>query len=287
VYYVKPHWETNPAYVVARTVAGVTTTSQSDFAYDYDISPRAWLAYVNPCGLGVRGRWWTFDDDSTTTFTNPGGGFAIDSAGPLGLQNLSTTAGDLLTYSSSLELDVIDLEAIQQFHCGWWSCAASFGVRYARLEQSYSHTEVPTVGAVDAVQSSHDFEGYGPTAAFEGYCPLGCSNLSLYGSARAALLFGDSQQSSRLISNNVLTNVATTSGFDILPVGEFELGLQWSRPCGTAQWFVNAGMVAQAYFGAGNSANNELIPVLVDPEVSDNHSNLGFFGWTFAAGIDY
>lgn len=286
VYYVKPHWETNPAYATTRNIGGVSSTNQSDFDYDYEIAPRAWLSYVDACGLGVRGRWWMFDGDSTATLVN-NGGLAIDSAAPLGLQNLSTTAGDVVTFTSSLELDVIDLEVIQQFRCGWWSCAASFGVRYARLDQTYFHAEVPAPPVlVDAVQSAHDFEGYGPVLGFEGYCPIGC-NLALYGSTRGAILFGDSQQSATQIVNNVLSNVAETSRFDVLPVSEFEIGLEWSRHCGAVRWFANAGMAAQIWLGAGNSANNEMIPVLVDPEVSDNHTNLGFFGWTFTAGVDY
>jgi hypothetical protein len=348
-YYLKPHWDTNPAFLVR--VTDLSTSSyptiqrQIDFDWDAELAPLIWLGYVGCDGCGVRARYWRFDEDTHLAVQNhdQSGATSIGSAAPLGLAlsspgpllggdtvhgvtlsgayngkgNIGTvpTGADGLTFASTLELDVVDLEATQDVHMGCWSLLFSGGVRYARLSQKYSATRfnsgsfdtwwlLPTRVAEDSatLDSEHEFEGVGPTAAVEARRVVGCTGLILYGSARGALLFGKNKQDASLgtafrgdylrPNHSLVTFDRTTfthasaSGDDVLPVLELELGVEFAHDLGAALLLLRAGVVSQTWFGAGNAANNDLL-VAGGDEVADNDSDLGLFGLKFEAGLQF
>jgi hypothetical protein len=285
VYVLYPHWETNPAYTVAKDT-GVIQIRQEDFSYNPGVAPLAWVSYTTCSGLGARARAWRFDESSSISIVNDGNS-TYDSAAPLGLQNQSSTAGDRLTYASDLQISVVDLEVIQDLNLGLWNLRIAAGGRYAHMSQSYTHIEVPINTQVDAISSGHQFRGGGPTVAVEVRRQLGCCGLALYGSARGSLLFGTGKQQAFQVVNNNLDTVASTSRDDLLPVSELELGAEFGRQMGHCRLYVQAAVVGQVWYGAGNAANNELIPILVDPEVSDNSSNFGLFGGKLVVGVDF
>jgi hypothetical protein len=286
-YYIQPHWETNPSHTINFTAQdGTTQIRQTDFDYDYEFAPLIWLGWSNCDGMGFRLRYWHLETDASTLLTNDGT-LAIDSAAPLGLQNLSTTAGDVLLFASDLKIRVYDAEVTQAAELCGWNLLVTGGLRYAHISQSYVHVELPTLGntLVDAISSGHNFKGIGPTAALE--TRRGMGGLAIYGSARGSILFGTGKQDSTQVVNNDPNTFASTSRDDVLPILEMEIGAEFtSEMCGS-RMFVQAALVGQVWFGAGNAANNELIPVLVDPEVSDNSSNLGLFGLKVAVGVNY
>jgi len=286
-YYIQPHYETNPAYTFSITAQdGTSQVRQNDFDYDYDFAPILWLGWANCDGFGFRARTWWYENDASTQLTNDGT-FSIDSAAPLGLQNTSTTAGDVLLFSTDIKIRVYDLEATQSYNVGGWNLLLAGGVRYAHLSQSYNHLEAPLNGQVDAISSGSTFKGFGPTVALEVRRDLGNTGLTIYGSARGSVLFGNSSQDSSQVVNNVPDAFASTSRDDVLPITELEIGAEWGYNLGRGRLFAQGALVGQVWHGAGNAAQNEMIPVLVDPEVSDNSSNLGLFGIKLAVGINY
>jgi hypothetical protein len=244
-------------------------------------------------GLGVRARAWRLEFSAGTQIVNDTDGTtSIDSAAPLGLQNLSTTLGDTLSYDTNLNIQVYDAEITQEFKHGCWSVILGGGGRYAHIEQNYNHFELPLespgdVTLIDAVLSGHRFDGFGPTASAEVRASIGNTGLTAYGSLRGSLLFGTGRQEAVQIVNSLPTINNETQRDDLIPITEFEIGGEFNRKVMGFDVFGQAALVGMVFYGAGNGANNELIPVLVDPEVSDNSSNFGLFGFKIAGGVRY
>jgi hypothetical protein len=286
-YFVAPRWTTNPALATAQAAGGVTTTVQTDFDYDLSGAPLFWFGYRGPSCLGFEVRGWWFDDSESIALVNPGAGVAIDSAAPLGLQNLSTTAGDVLSFASSLQIDVVDVVGSYQAQLAFGTLDFQAGVRYARVDQEYLHSEVPAAGGlIDSVASNHTFEGAGPTLALRGRAAI-TQRLTAIADLRYSALFGDFDQQAALITNNVVTAISTHSTDDFLNIAEIELGAEYALPWRHLEFFLDGAFVAQIWEGAGNSANNEAIIVIVDPEVSDKNADLALLGFRVGGGVRF
>jgi hypothetical protein len=285
VYYIRPVWRHNPAFATAETVGTVTTVAQTDFDYDYSFAPVVRGGYRSDCGFGVQGRAWWYDDDQSFNLINPGT-VAIDSAAPLGLQNLSTTAGDALEYASSLEIQSFDLMLTYPVHANCVCFDVGFGARYVRIVQEYNHIEDPLADdLIDAVFSEHDFDGIGPSVSLEGrwdLCPL-----ALFVNTRYSLLYGQSKFDAFQVVNSVPAAAVTQENDDLRPIVELEIGGEYTHHIGFYQTYVQAAFVAQVWQGAGNSANNDVITVMVDPEVTDKNADLGLVGLRLEAGVRF
>jgi hypothetical protein len=311
VYYVKPHWEENPAYGLF--VGGLSTTV--DYDWDYQWSPRAVAGFTTCEGLGVRGRAWLFDHEPETLAFRHTPGDGLFTALPLGLDasplglifpNLITSADYL--FDSDLDLEVYDFEATLEAQLCNCTITASGGARFADLRQGYwvraegttsdgAIIVPPTLGRFDVdLRSRSTFRGYGPTAALEvhhglnGHCGTGCSSFGVYGSARGSVLFGTAKQNVRLVVNQFnlaggqtasSSSLAAVERDDVISVLELELGVEYSTFLGCHRVFVQAGVVGQVWYGAGNAAHVDefLLP--------DNHTNLGFFGLTAVGGVEF
>ncbi len=284
-YFIQPRWKTNPAYSTSQDVGGVTTIFQTDFDYDFAFAPVVWAGYRSCHGVGIQGRAWWYDDDDRLQVVNPGG-LSIESAGPLGLSNTSTTAGDRLTFESSLEMRVVDLllTCSAETDCGCFELGA--GARYARIEQAYRHTETPLNLDIDAVNSTHSFEGVGPTVALQGRWAA-TRRLSLLAAVRYSVLVGSFRQEATQINDNVVSNVRRYESDDFRSVAELELGAEYGLRIGCSELFFQAAFVAQNWQGAGNSANNDLILVNVDPEFSDKNADLLLWGFRAELGLRF
>jgi hypothetical protein len=306
LYILKPHFENNPAYTTtaASTVVSsdppriitIDTTSsatQQDFSYDLTVSPLIYLGYVADGGLGFRTRWFRFDqgsDASPTTPVAPGGLSGFTSL-PFAGSSFGRTS--TFAFTSHLLLDVWDFEVTHDLRVGKWCLLWAGGVRYLHMAQRYAAYQSP-VSSVDLVPvnpetlvSGHSFNGVGPMLALEAERPLGSSGLSLYGTTRGAVLFGTGKQSTmgqltitfpgvggeRTIFKNALTAVNNASHNDVLPVLEFEVGVQYGREVGQFYPFVRTGLVGQAYFGAGSATSED--------------GNLGLFGLCVTAGLHF
>jgi hypothetical protein len=283
-YFLVPNWKTNPAFATS-TNGGVTEASQTDFDYDLSFAPLVWIGYRGPSCFGFEARAWWYDDSETINLTNDGV-TAIGSASPLGLENLSTTAGDELTFNSSLEIDVVDIIGTYTRQFGIATVDLGTGIRYARVEQQYHHTETPANAEVDAIDSIHSMEGAGPTFALRGRAAL-TDRVTLLADFRYSLLFGDFRQRAVSTVNNAVSQVRTYASDDFLGITEIELGGEYLIPSDRVDFFVDGAFVVQYWQSAGNSANNDIIIVSVDTEASDKNCDMAMIGFRLGGGVRF
>jgi hypothetical protein len=324
VYFLKAYGQGEEAFTTVTTTAspagpgiGATTTTSTGvtpFRHGAEFAPLLWLGYVCPDGLGARVRWWYFSEGSTlqTSFgqsTTPAAvpgvpvtTTQIGAAEPFGLEFVelvSTDApGDLVgpgtvTASEHLRLNVMDFEATEEFALGGWRGLVACGARYAMLTNTYLATgslvTVAPVGRVttlaETLGSHSDFDGIGPSLAFELRRGICGPRLSIFAGARGALLFGNIKQGGfDLITTTVVApSGATTVGVsaataeqsrpEAVPVLEVELGAEWSRCMGGWTPFVRAAVVGQTWMEVGTGTN-------VDGDLS-------FVGLSLTAGVNF
>ncbi len=120
---------------------------------EYPFAPRIIIGYEGARGLGIRARYWFFDQD-----------FALEGVAP----------------TFGIDMDVLDLEATIRQDFGSWDLQFAGGVRYGREEMSYNGDQIC-------------FEGTGLTVAAEVMRPVYNSNWSLLGNFRGSLLYGETR----------------------------------------------------------------------------------------------
>ena len=314
VYYLQPRWGSNPAYgtsINAIEAQTLTLNTQQDFQMNGQVAPLIWLGYVGPGGLGIRARWSQFHGSTTLSVDEPpqadvNATTTIYSASPLGIgfEAVSTPGVDnAMQFTSSLTVDVTDLEIIRDWHFGRGSLLFGAGVRYAQLNQTYNATcnSVPTDLTQDVfttdLTSGHTFHGIGPLVSLEAKWPVGETGLALLASGRGALLLGTGHQYANMNSSDVdqygdLVSQSVTSqaqsGGGTLPMLEFEVGAEWGRPIGRSDLVIQAGVVGQAWFSTGNAANQQSIFASGLPANSPVYQEtLGMIGLRLTAALTY
>jgi hypothetical protein len=201
-------------------------------------------------------------------------------------------------------MEVADLEVIWDLRAGGWSLLFGAGLRYAHINQNYNASWVSTPAVdptqdtyITALESGHNFDGIGPIASLEGRYALGSSGFAILANARGALLFGSGTQSvtlnsidndntGALVSESTLSRSQSTGG--VLPMAELELGAEWGQKFGFAQFSIQAALVGQAWFFAGNAANQDFVlgSSLSGSSLS-NQDPLGLVGVRVTAALSY
>jgi hypothetical protein len=289
------------------------TFSGANFDYNVNFAPRVNLGVMNADGWGLRGSWWRLDEGTLTpvlsstdsslrrlgssvpVFGVPG----FTSPGPVAQQ--TKIFNDQLSADNRVRLEVADLEAFRQFKGYQWAFLVGGGARYGYLSQGYrafrfnsgtaksGSTTVNLIQDSDVVTSGRGFDGVGPTGVVVVRRWLGETGFSLYGVARGSVLFGSTRvQSFQRTVLNQQTTVApaapktvsasilvqgVTSGDETIPMGDFEVGANWTRPLGAVLVFVQAGLVNQTWFGSGTATSAS--------------GDMGVFGLRFTAGLSY
>jgi hypothetical protein len=309
IYYLQPRWGNNPANSTAVSsqgnVATAETGTQQDFSMSGQFAPLIWLGYVGEGGMGLRARWWHLQ--GTTKFTtdlgpnsDPNTSTSIFTAYPLGVgfsAASSSAIDNAMEFDSSLTMDVTDLEFLWDLRPRRGSLLLGAGIRYAHLNQSYhaSLLSTPTDPTQDVLGNdlafNHNFDGIGPLLSLEARYPLGETGFSLLGSVRGAVLIGNGSQQATMTStdNSVVQDTITRwqPGGGTIPVLELELGAGWQTQVNRYQFQVEAAAVAQAWFTAGNAANQDNIfssPFSPDASTRDT---LGLIGFRLTAGLSY
>lgn len=291
---LQPRWSNNPAYtLVTQDANGVFSTTFQDFSYDVSVSPFFWVGWESCNGLGAKARYWHFDQSSNPLNVNVPAGGTLFAAIPLGVApaqpNVDGPAD--VSFSSNLRLEVIDVVGTYALRGECWTLNLSGGARYADIDQAYNvSAQVPLFAA--AINSSHRFQGVGPTVAFDARRKLGDSGLSLYGNSQGALLFGSQQAQAAVSLNGQVVGQANQDQDDLLPVLEFEAGVEYRRCFGRFQAFAQVGAVGQIWFAVGNAANSGTLPAIIGPNAQgvpnlDDNANLGFIGLAVKAGITF
>lgn len=241
--YLQPRFASNPGLTVQQiqqeqNVGNLffkesESSSTQDFEYGFSVSPRLWIGAENCDGLGIRGRWFRFeqaaDPQQATAAVSgqsangilslsgqqvfgggivggPGFNIALNGFDITLVPNPSTVYAD-----SSLYLDVYDVEVTHRFGTGRWNVLMAGGARYAHIQQTSNFFQPgftlsqtfngALVGqffrsSASALQQS--FTGAGPMLALEVERQLGQGNFALVGSGRGALLYGKGRDRSTI-----------------------------------------------------------------------------------------
>ncbi|MBL8816560.1 MAG: hypothetical protein JNL58_11065 [Planctomyces sp.] len=159
---------------------------------EYQTGVRYVLGYVSDSGLGIRGRYWSFDN--STGYSPP------YAPAVFGIQlQAADTEVTMLQRMRHLDLEL------------------SGGVRYGQLEYTNPPLTLYGPGIVR-------FEGFGPTASLNARRALGKSGFSLFGNVRGSVMIGDIRTASLLL------NIPTGSVEDeVMTVFENQLGVAWNH----------------------------------------------------------
>ena len=159
---------------------------------DFDAGIRYHLAYRTSQGLGIRGRYWSYNNSVN---------FAVPFAPAV----------------MSINAEAADLELTQLGHLGSWKLESAAGIRYGKFGYNSPIEGAFGVGAVN-------FQGFGPTLAVNTFRPLGQTGFSLVGNLRGSLLFGDISNASMLFS----MPAGTIKG-EVAQAVESQLGGAWGK----------------------------------------------------------
>jgi hypothetical protein len=276
--FVKPRFDDNVAFTVMES-DGASFENFTDHEFDYDlaVSPRVWLGYEAATGLGLRMQYWQFDQDANDAVASPpANGFGRITHPTFGLVDITTTIPtNSFSAASTLNVYAIDLEGTKRADFDSWWLVASGGLRYASTEQSYLAQLRNAAGNLRGeVDFQQQLEGVGPTVSLYAARNL-FGNVAVFGMARGSLLYGDGETSLRAgedldLQQPFLTR-RDTSREDLLPVGEMQLGVEWSPSWSGWQPFVRSALEGQVWDGVGNAVSED--------------GSLGFFGFTLGVGL--
>ncbi len=229
----------------------------------YSTAPRLWLGYRKSDGLGIRVRYWQFDQLYTTAASGGaiGGAFAVGS----------------FTFHS-FDTWVLDAEVIDSSKLGCnWEATYSVGLRHLQ------YTEIAGVTNAAFTQNiiaTTDTDAVGVTSSIELRRDISC-RLGIFGTARGSILYGDETNSASGLP--VLGLRVDNQVNDIKAIYELQMGIEYVKPVTHGTFFVRAGFEAQYWdgFGVDNqplTRGNVLLP--------SSNTSAGFVGGFFAVGFN-
>ena len=321
LYLLQPRFGANPGFVNLRTTVNpagttlLTASGSKDFDWNAEAAPRFWIGYTLNESWMLRTRFWTFDHSADGLVVGQGpdpvvAATTIASVGALPFVSLSLPPGALantIRVDSALHMDVLDLEVAYTSISGLWSFEGAAGLRYAEIAQHYDASLFNPGNAIVPrtfidQREENGFYGWGPTLAGEVGYDIGYG-VALYGNVRGSLLFGRNyQNANQTAAGGIPANqgfVARGSQDVILPVGELEMGVSWSRDLNRRlRVMAKTGFVGQVWFDAGSAtippggsfpsiqsfALGTSSPV---PIVAPTSSNLGLLGLTATVGFQF
>jgi hypothetical protein len=288
LYLLQPYFSNNPAISFFRQNTG--PGRREDIRSDLSVAPLLWLGYVDDSGLGIRGRWWELRDGTGQSSDLPppaGGTLTVLSAAPLGAFIIQNNPRSFAV-TSKLQLQVADLEVMQTAALGRWNFLFSGGLGYADITQNYNAYAVQAGGRpATPLHSGSSFVGLGPVLALEARHPLGDTWLSLYGSGRTRLLFGDARQTAE--GGDELKGTQEARQHGTVAVGEAELGIEYNHAVSRCRLFGQLALVGQEWFGAGNATRSSRgsPPTTITNFSTEDNSNFGLLGLAFRVGLDF
>jgi hypothetical protein len=307
VYFMRANFNDSTAFIITTNAAGADAREATEeFDWHYHAGVAGWLGWSSQCGVGFRFRGFHYDQASepidTTltqaaavvrTITPPESLSPLIGTPPRGFQSpgIVLTGGlgeDSLHFTSDLLVSTIDAEAT--FAHEWCRCGmvVSVGGRYCQIRQNYEATlvNIPVQGISERsfLDADRNFYGGGPTMSLLTRWQIGRSGLSVFGSVRGSILVGRSratatfteviEDSTGLAGGNQSNVVNSRSDENVVvPVGEIEGGLEYSRAIGRTRFFVRGGAVNHTYLEAGSPSNND--------------GALNLFGGVIAFGLNY
>jgi len=208
------------------------------------LTPRIWAGYVGENGLGVRGRYWQFDQDL------PAENNALFFAGPFG----PIPAGTTVVTAGHLKMFAIDAEVTQQMDLGLWRANLGGGLRVVGIRHDFGATITEPGPVVTNVRDDSQFNGIGPTLFAEFRRPLGSSNFSLVANGRGSLVFGEWLQRTAVDTALFGTAFDFSQKTDtVVGIAEIQLGAQWRRELPGGNLFLQALWEGQVWSGSASA----------------------------------
>lgn len=236
----------------AVTSPTLSTDISTGVKYNFDnISDfHVFAGFNTSCGDAYRFGYWHIEDANTQVGTASGNfamgvGTGTEFTGP-GIS--VATAGDTLTATSHILLNMIDGEHLQRIEvpgCDPCNCPTTnvewmYGFRIAQFHRAIDAFAPAENGApADSIQSASgdtQFYGAGPRVGFEASHALCHTAFSAYITANASLLFGDfRERTSTTVPGIFQTAVSETedNALRIIPNFEMTAGLRWQPTCRT------------------------------------------------------
>jgi hypothetical protein len=280
--FLKPHFENDIAFTTTTQVTGGQQIGETGFDYDLEVTPRVWLEICKPTQLGFRVTYWQFDHASPRRDAEVGAGQVVqppnDFAVPLGADPIAfaATTGDFFRAQADLKIDVLDFEGTKWTDFCSWQFGTTGGLRYAALRHSYDVEIFNDDDELeDLLDSSHRFDGIGPTFSVEARRPMGC--LTWFSMGRGSLLYGNGKRSFRALDTITpggvgLTTTSLHRRNDVVTAAELQVGLEWCNQCCSGKrFFCRTAMEGQVWQGFGNA--------------SEEDGDLGLFGFHVALGL--
>jgi hypothetical protein len=255
--FAKPHFK--EAFQISALNTGTGQQTLIPFSYDYGATPEFWLGMERADGLGVRGRYWQFDQGGTgITRISDGQTFYTANATTIIFPAtiIANDPGEILRSDDNLKTQIIDFEATMRTQIGRMEIVGGGGLRYAALKQSLSSTVLDAgSNVIGLLQWTRDYEGLGPAVSIDLRRPIGNSGLSVVGKVNAALLFGH-KDLNRTVVGDVTTPSAAPflnleNADEVVGMGEVALGLQWRRMLRRSELVIGGMYQGQLWAEAG------------------------------------
>ena len=198
---------------------GIRGADATDLHFDYETTPRLWVGWQGESGLGLRARYWEFDQ---VEFGD------------------SQLAPGLRTDSISYDTYVFDLEVIDTMRLNAvWDVTLSAGLRYVE----FTEIRQSTIDATGLPANGHSFESdsLGATLSAEVRRPL-WRCLSGFLNTRGSVLFGDETER----TGPTLTTIVDEENDNVYYMAEFSTGVDWVRPMSSGgEFFVRTAYEVQ------------------------------------------
>ena len=274
--FAKPHMKES----FDSTVMNVVTGQQQliPLSFDRDLAPRFWGQINTASGVGIRAKYWSFDDgfssSAVATPTTFPGATAVTVIFPAAISTMAP--GDILNTSMSLDVDTLDIEGTKQMTMAGVYINGGVGLRHARMEQVVRDAVVRGGNTIQSLAWHRSFNGIGPTVSGDVRYPLGQGGFSAVTNIRGSLLFGEKTISRTVVGdvtpppNTTLPIVSLNDADEVSGIFELALGLEYSRNYGRfGDVFVRGMYEGQLWTAAG-------APTL---------TFLGFDGFSIAIGL--
>ncbi len=232
-----------------------------DVEFSHYATPRLTLGWVSAGGLGIRARYFKYDQSDQSLAT---GGAAA--------------TADLLR----VDTYTIDLEFFERMRLNRnWDIELSGGVRYNEfLEQQFDASNTIINNASLRIQ---DFDGWGIIGGFQANRAVIAG--SVYGRVRGALLTGDTVWQNETAATAFETG---TSRDTIKAVTEFAIGYEINRDTQFGIFTMRAGYEYQLWANySGASAHGlQTATHTIQEENFYGPADVGFHGFTFMLGLE-
>ena len=280
--FLRPRLDTATSAVVSRPTANGTATFAREQEFDdLETGSRIYVELIRPDAWGFRVTYSGVEADADPlNVAVPDGGRVTSAAAPSGFTPFTVNPngaiiaageGNRLTTAYEVEFDNFDMEATRRLRAADWLLNVGGGVRFASLEQTYD--AFASGDQPGSATSASDFEGSGPTVFAEFRRPIGQTGLAFLTSARGSLIYGEREGFARTSQGGV-TNTAVFESDDLVPLGEIQIGGEWSAWVNPATlFFTQAAFETHLWSGVGSAH---------DPE-----GDVGFSGFNLTLGLEW